>query len=83
MENIINFEDWAKLEMRVGMIKEIEKGKIVINCNGKNYSKKIKLNVNNSDLIVIGFLGDDIIIPLIEGSVIIPEKDIEPGCRIS
>ena len=82
MENIINFEDWEKLEMRVGKIKEIEKDKIVISCNGKNYSKKIKLNVDKDDLIVIGFLGDDLIIPLIDGSVIIPEKDIENGVRI-
>jgi len=83
MENIINFEDWVKLEMRVGKIKEIEKSKMVINCNGKDYSKKIKLNANKDDLIIIGFLGDNLIIPLINDSVIIPEKDIENGARIS
>ena len=80
---LVNFEEWANLEMRVGKVKDVNKNKIIINCNNEDYSKTIKINAKKNDLIVVGFLEGEIIIPLINGNVfIIPESDIEVGSKI-
>jgi len=80
---LVNFEEWANLEMRIGKVKDVNKNKIIINCNNEDYSKTIKINAKKNDLIVVGFLEGEIIIPLINGNVfIIPESDIEVGSKI-
>lgn len=79
----INFEEWAKLEMGIGMIKRITKGGSIINCKDRDYSIKIKLNAKKNDLIAVGFIGDEIIIPLVNENIpIIPESDIEVGSKV-
>jgi hypothetical protein len=81
---MINFEEWANIEMRVGEVKDILKEESIITCKNKDFSTKIKLNAKKNDLIVIGFFGDEIIIPLVNDNILLsPENEsAEPGMRI-
>lgn len=80
---IVNFEEWAELEMRVGKVKSINKDRAIITCEDKDYPTEIKINAKKSDLIAVGFLGGNIVIPLINKNIpITPESDIEVGAKI-
>jgi len=83
MTNMIKYEDWAKLELRIGQVIEIEENKIKINCNSKSYSVNLDLNVEIKDKIIVGIEGDQLVIPIIQNSMpLIPDKDIEVGSRV-
>ncbi len=82
MKPEISFEDWQKINLVIGEVREI--GNLTkINCNEKDYSIRLKLKADKGDKIVIGFLNNQIIIPVFDkDNPIIPEKDIENGSRI-
>jgi methionyl-tRNA synthetase len=108
-EGIVNFEDWAKIDLRVGQIinvEEIEKAdklyKLTVNlgneigektvCAGiKEYytkeelmDKKIVLFVNLTPRTLRGIESQGMILAAGEKpTLIVPEKDIELGSKIS
>lgn len=78
----IKFEDWAKLEMRVGEIKSIGKN-IIINCLNKDFKINFDLDVKEGDKIIIGFIENHLVIPITgENIPLIPDGDIEVGARV-
>ena len=82
MTEIIKFEGWQKLELRVGEVKSIGE-KIIISCN-KDFEIKLDLDVKKEDKIVMGILGDGLVIPVVKGNVpLIPEKGAQVGWKVS
>lgn len=83
MKEIVKFKDWAKLELRVGEVKEIIKDRIIINCCNKDFEINLNLDVNKGDKIVIGINGDKVIVPVVNNGIpITPEKDAGVGWKI-
>jgi hypothetical protein len=75
MKEIIKIEEFDKLGLKLGEVK---------NASAKKYSGKIDIKLNKGDLIMISDLGDDLIIPVIEGDIpIIAEKPAKSGWMIS
>lgn len=80
---MITIEEFRKVNLIIGEVKEIEKDQIIISCENKNFITKRKLKINKKDKIVIVVNGDEIIIPTISKTIpIIPESDIEQGSKI-
>jgi methionine--tRNA ligase beta chain len=79
-----SIEDFVKVDLRIGEIKEIKKGKIIVSCNNKEFSVKLDSDVKKNEKIAVIIEGDRIIIPILNKNIpLIPEKDIEPGSKIS
>jgi len=83
MKPEVTFDDWMKFRLIVGEIIEISKKNVKIDIGGEIFKANKRGDLEKGDRIVVGIENNKLIIPLIEGSVIIPEKDIEPRCRIS
>lgn len=82
MSEIIKFEDWAKLELVIGIVKKI-KDKTIINCGKKDFQINLDLNLKNGEKIVVGIDSDNILIPLVGDNIpIVPEEEIEVGSRV-
>ncbi len=80
---MINIDEFSKVNLRIGKIKEIKKDRITINCNNKDYEIKIKLKVKERDKILIIINNDKIIIPVLNNDIpIIPEQDIDSGSKV-
>ncbi|MBU0959351.1 MAG: hypothetical protein KKB31_05390 [Nanoarchaeota archaeon] len=83
MTEIVEFKNWAKLELRIGQIKNID-DKITINCGEKDFQINLGLDVNKGDKIVVGIGRGGLVIPVVNDAVpLTPEKDIDVGCRVS
>lgn len=82
MKSEVSFEDWMKVKLIIGEVVEIGEGKIKINIGEKILETKRDLNVEKRDKIVAGLNGDRLIILLVKGSAISPEKDVENGSRV-
>ena len=83
MTEIIKFEDWKKLELKVGEVKKIM-DTITIKLEDKSYEVNLGLDVKIGDKIVVGVSGDNLIIPCVNGRIpLIPEKDVKVGWRVS
>ena len=82
MKTEINFEDWMKFDLRVGEVIEINKKIFKINVGENILETKENLNVEMGEKIIVGIQGNKLIFPLVNNSVIVPEKDIENGARI-
>ena len=85
---MIEFEDFAKLDLRVGEIVSVENGQTKINCGDKELSTSIQLGTKKGDKIVIGVTGNKVF-PLAAStpdhktvSLITPDQDVEPGCTV-
>lgn len=78
----MNFEDWIKLDLRIGEIKTIKNRLAKINLGDKEYSIKTSLDLQKGDKIVVGIREGKLIVPNVNNSIIIPEKDIENGSRV-
>jgi hypothetical protein len=84
MKEIIKIEEFDKLGLKLGEVKNASAKKSVIGCGINEYSGKIDIKLNKGDLIMISDLGDDLIIPVIEGDIpIIAEKPAKSGWMIS
>ncbi len=79
----VTFEDWIKFRLIVGKVIEISKNNVKIDIGREILNTAKKGNLEKGDKIVVGIENGKLIIPLSDNSVIIPEKDIENGCRIS
>lgn len=80
---MINIDEFSKVNLRIGEVKEVKKDSIIINCNNKDYRKKIKLKVKENDKIMIILNNEEIIIPILNNEIpIIPEKDIDAGSKV-
>lgn len=91
---MIEFKDFAKLELKVGEIVSTENGKTKINCGDKTLFTSVSLEAKEGDKIIVGMAGDKVF-PLVsstkEGllgsspvdkktvSLISPDQEIEPG----
>ena len=75
MKSEITFEDWQKIELKIGEVKEVG-NKIKIQCKEKEYLTEVKINVKEGDKIVVGIFNDELVMPLIEGdNPLVSEKD--------
>ena len=82
MNEILIIDDFTKLEMRVGKVENIGKS-VKIKCGDREFNTNLKLNLNKDEKIVIGILGDKLILPVVGKNIpIVPEKDIGIGARI-
>ncbi|MBS3076506.1 hypothetical protein J4481_02070 [Candidatus Pacearchaeota archaeon] len=81
MKSEITFEDWEKVNLIVGEVIEVSDGKIKINVGGEVLSEK-KIDVKKGEKIVVGLFNGNLVFPLVDGSAIVPEKDIELGSRV-
>ena len=79
---IVKFDEWSKIDFRVGEVKDISKNYVKIIINHKTFNTQLNLNVQKGDKIAVIINQDNLIIPLIGNSIIIPEKDIEIGSKI-
>ncbi|HLC78735.1 MAG TPA: hypothetical protein VJH92_06435 [Candidatus Nanoarchaeia archaeon] len=83
MTEIIKFEDWVKLKLKVGEARK-NGDKIVIKLDGKSYEVNLDLDVKKGDKIVVGLNGDGLVIPVIEGRIPLDAgKDSKEGWRVS
>ncbi len=74
MKNEIEFDDFAKLNLVVG---EMKNGNIDI--DGKKFELDIDLEISDGDKIVVGLLGDGIVIPFARDSFLSVDSDIDSG----
>jgi len=74
----MKFDDWMKLDLIVGEVKD---GNVSI--GDKEFELKVDVDVKDGDKIAVGIMRDEIVVPLVDGSVIIPESDIEVGSKVS
>ncbi|MEK6926034.1 MAG: hypothetical protein AABW50_02030 [Nanoarchaeota archaeon] len=82
MTEIIKFEDWVKLDLRIGEVEKINP--IVISCLGKGYEIELGLAVKKGDKIVVGLSGDNLVIPVVGEDVpLAPGKGAEAGMKVS
>jgi len=80
---MITINDLNKIDLRVGEVIEVSNNSIKIKCNNKEYSFNSKINVNNSDKIVIIIKDNKVSIPILEDNTpIVSEKDIKEGSKI-
>jgi len=82
MKSELTFEDWVKFKLVVGEVIGISKSDVRIDIGGKILKTNKKGNLEKGDKIIVCVQEENLIIPLIDGSVIIPEKDIGVGAKI-
>ena len=80
---MINYDEFKKSDLRIEEIIEVKKDEIRIKCGEKSFSFNGKLNVEKGEKIFIVINEDKLIIPHINNSPIVPEKDINAGTKIS
>lgn len=79
---IIKFDEWSKIEFKIGEVKNISKNSVKIIVNEKVFEAKLDLNIKKGDKIAVIVNNNNLIIPLVNNSVIVPETDIETGSRV-
>lgn len=83
MTEIIKYEEWIKLKLKVGEVKKTGE-KTVIALDGKSYEVNLDLEVRKGDKIVVGFSGEGLVIPVVDGRIPLdPGKDSKEGWRVS
>ncbi len=80
---MITFDEFKKVELRIGEILKIDKNKIEVKCGDKIYNFKGKLEAKKGEKLVIIIDDGKIIIPCVDNSPIAPEREIKEGMRIS
>ena len=77
---MIKYEDFTKLDLRIGEVVSTKNDSIEIDCGGKILKTKISLNTKKGDKIVVGIIENELIIPLSkENNPLTPDQDIEAG----
>ena len=83
MKPKIKFDDFAKLEMKVGTIEEAD-DKIKISLGERDFCINLKLKINKGEQIVVGIAGDKLVIPVINGNVpLSPTEKVKEGSGVS
>ena len=82
MKPEVTFEDWMKFDLRVGEVLEVEEGKIKVSVGEDMFEKEGKFNVEKGEKIVVGLQGKEMVVPLVNDSVIVPESEIANGSRV-
>lgn len=83
MKKEVKFDEWLKFDLRIGEVVRVDKDHIEISCCNRNFNVNMNLDVNIGDKIVVGLMGEEIVIPVVNDKIpISPEKDIEVGSRI-
>ena len=83
MNQQISFEEWQKLDLRVGEIKEVKKDFLKLTDGNNEFAIKGSFNAQKGDKIVFG-LGNKIVLLVLDGNVLLsPDGDAEPGMRVS
>ena len=82
MKPELTFEDWIKFKLVVGEVIGISKNDVRIDIGGEILKTNKKGNLEKGDKIIVCVQQENLIITLIDGSVIIPEKDIEVGAKV-
>lgn len=78
----IQFDEWSKIDFRIGEVKNISKNSVKIIVNEKVFDLKLDLNIKKGDKIAVIVNNNNLIIPLVNNSVIVPEADIETGSKV-
>ena len=82
MNQQISFEEWQKLDLRVGEIKEVKKDFLKLTDGNNEFVIKGSFNIKKGDKIVFG-LGNKIVLPILDGNVLLsPDDGAEPGMKI-
>ncbi len=80
---MINIDEFAKVEMRVGEVVDSGKKEIMITCNGKSSSFSTDLRLKKGDKVVVIANSDSLYLLCTEKNIpIIPEKDIKEGSKV-
>jgi hypothetical protein len=80
---MIKFDEFNKVDLRVGEVAEVSKGSIKINCSGKSFITKMNLNVKKGEQIIIGFNAENLVVPIMGmDNPLIPEKKAGEGWKI-
>jgi len=80
---MITFDEFKKVDFRVGEVTEVSKDCIKINCSGKSFSTKMNLKVKKGEQIIIGFNAENLVVPVIgEDSLLSPDKKAENGWKV-
>ncbi|MEK6885838.1 MAG: hypothetical protein AABX17_02640 [Nanoarchaeota archaeon] len=80
---MITIDEFQKIDLRVGEIRALDKGKIKINCLNKEFSGNLKLNAVKGDELIVVFNAGKLVIPVVNGDIpLIPEKKIENGSKV-
>lgn len=81
---MINIEQFKEVDFRIGEVIKVSGDEIQINCDNKTFLINMNLDVKEKDKIVVIINKDKLVIPAVKDNVpIVPEKDIEPGSKIS
>ena len=81
---MMTIEEFSKINFRVGKVKSVDKNRILIICENKEFSASPGLDVKKGEKIAVIMEGDKIIVPVLNKKIpLAPEKDIELGSRIS
>ncbi|MGD9275822.1 MAG: hypothetical protein PVJ67_01470 [Candidatus Pacearchaeota archaeon] len=83
MKPEINFEDWMKVDLIVGEVVEIDEENIKVDVGEKVLELKQKINVKKGKKIIVGIKENNLVVPLVNDSVISPEKDVKVGMKVS
>jgi len=82
MKSELKFEDWMKFKLVIGEVIGISKSNVRIDIGGEILKTNKKGNLEKGDKIIVCLQEENLIIPLTDGSVIIPEKDIGVGSKV-
>lgn len=83
MKEMIKIDDFSKLNLRVGEIKNISKENVKISCLAETFISKIALDVKSGNQIVISSVGGKIFIPVVKEDIpLVPEKKIDSGSKV-
>ena len=81
---MIKFDEWQKIDFRIGEIIDVNGENIKITCRNKEFFIKLKLDVKKGNKIAVIINNEKLVIPVVNGNIpLIPDKDIEVGSRVS
>jgi hypothetical protein len=80
--SMIKFDDFAKLNFRIGLVKLSGK-KLKVLLDEKEFDISTEIHVKDGDKIAVGVVEGGIVIPVVGLSPLTPDADIEAGSKIS
>jgi len=81
---MIKFEDFNKLDLKVGEVVAVRDNQTEINCGEKTLSTKVSFGTNVGDKIIVGAIKDELVIPLVGGKhPLTPDQDMSAGDSVS
>jgi len=79
----MKFDEFKGFDMRIGEVLEIVEGGTKINYGENDFLIGLKLDVNVGDKVFVGVCEGGLVVPLVGGGIVVPEKDIGVGVKIS